>query len=352
MDYVGNKSSSFTSSLNYTMEEYASDIVYNIQQICTEEDVPEPNIVSESGRAITAHHACVIINCFGHIEIGTEEEMKSVEVPKEGEGSVVKEMRDILTSVEKSRNKAFHDAISKKEEALQMFKLGILSLEDRATVESLYWTICRKIVEYVKVNKKKAKKDARELVDKIADQYLANVSIFQSVPDMWGINQTFPIVPLHRLDEYPERDSIIVDITCDSDGKINSFVEELGTDATINLHRLKHGEEYLLGLFLTGAYQDIMGNMHNLFGRVNEVHIFVDEEDEEKYYIDQVMPGDSIGSVLGRMQYRPEDLIRRTREALGQCAKEGKIRPKDGIALGELYQRCIEGYTYLKDMRP
>ena len=352
VDYVGTRNNASpslgqTSSVNYTLEEYVGDVVYNLQSVCSNELVPEPHIVSESGRAITAHHSCVVMNVFGHIEIGAPEEIAAASAPQPNESKVVREMREIVAGLT-ARNKAeaYHDAVAKKEEALQMFKLGILGLEERAVVESLFWKLCRGLVALNR-GKKRLPRDTRDLGDKIADQYMANFSLFQSAPDHWAFDQLFPIVPLHRLNEPPTRDCTIVDITCDSDGKIDRFIEGEGVDETLSLHALKPGEPYFLGLFLTGAYQDVMGDMHNLFGRVNEIHVFVDDEDPEDFYIEEVIPGDRIEQVLSRMQYAPDDLARRVKSALDQKVKEGTIRPKEGVQLADFFEHVMRGYTYL-----
>jgi arginine decarboxylase len=352
VDYVGTRNNASpsvgqTSSVNYTLEEYVGDVVYNLQSVCSNELVPEPHIVSESGRAITAHHSCVVMNVFGHIEIGAPEEIAAASAPQPNESKVVREMREIVAGLT-ARNKAeaYHDAVAKKEEALQMFKLGILGLEERAVVESLFWKLCRGLVALNR-GKKRLPRDTRDLGDKIADQYMANFSLFQSAPDHWAFDQLFPIVPLHRLNEPPTRDCTIVDITCDSDGKIDRFIEGEGVDETLSLHALKPGEPYFLGLFLTGAYQDVMGDMHNLFGRVNEIHVFVDDEDPEDFYIEEVIPGDRIEQVLSRMQYAPDDLARRVKNALDQRVKEGTIRPKEGVQLADFFEHVMRGYTYL-----
>ncbi|HET9597946.1 MAG TPA: biosynthetic arginine decarboxylase, partial [Anaeromyxobacteraceae bacterium] len=255
---------SISSSVNYTLEEYVGDVVYNLQRICGNEGVPEPHVVSESGRAVTAHHSCVIMNVFGRVEIGAQEEIAAAAVPQPEEPKVVREMREIVNGLT-ARNKAeaYHDAAAKKEEALQMFKLGILGLEERATVESLFWRLCRGLVALNR-GKKRLPRDTRDLGDKIADQYMANFSLFQSAPDHWAFDQLFPIVPLHRMQEVPTKDCTIVDITCDSDGKIDRFIEGgEGVDETLSLHALRPGESYFLGLFLTGAYQDVMGDTPN-----------------------------------------------------------------------------------------
>ncbi|HVO20011.1 MAG TPA: biosynthetic arginine decarboxylase [Anaeromyxobacter sp.] len=347
VDYVGSHTSGYASSLDYSMDEYVGDVIYNLQRICLNEGVPEPHVVSESGRAVVAHHACIIMNVFGHIEIGTAEQIAAVAEAQPGEPKVVREMREIVASMTpRNRAEAYHDAAAKKEEALQMFRLGILGLEERAVVESLFWTLARGIANLNR-GKKRLPRETKDLGDKIADQYMANFSLFQSAPDHWAFDQLFPIVPLHRLGEAPTRDATIVDITCDSDGKIDRFIEGDGVDETLSLHSLKPGEPYYLGMFLTGAYQDIMGDMHNLFGRVNEIHLFVDDEDPEDYYIEETIPGDTVDKVLSRVQYEPNDLFRRVKNAIDQRVKEGVIRPKEGVSLQDFYESVMRGYTYL-----
>jgi arginine decarboxylase len=395
VDYVGAHTNKFVSSLNYSLDEYAADVIYSLQQICTNEGVPEPHVVSESGRALTAHHSCILMNVFGHIEFGEAEEGPPAAASQAGqpgnggpgpagngnqtanghalgagndggsvqpppisaaaalnEAPVVREMREIVQGLtSKNSGETYHDAVDKKEQALTMFKLGILGLEERAQVESLFWKLCRRLVDINK-RRKRVPEQTRELGDKLADQYMANFSLFQSAPDHWAIDQLFPIAPVHRLDEQPTRDSTIVDITCDSDGKIDSFIENDQVDETILLHKLRPGEAYYLGMFLTGAYQDIMGDMHNLFGRVNEVHVFVDDDDPEDYYIEEVIPGDTIERVLSRVQYEPSDLAKRVKQALEVKIREGSVKPKEGVSLTDFYETAMRGYTYLSSDSP
>jgi len=349
VDYVGTPSAQ-SSTVNYTMDEYVGDVVYNVQRVCSNEGVPEPHIVSESGRAVTAHHSCIIMNVFGHIEIGSAEEIAAASQAQPNEPKVVREMRDIVQGMTpRNRAEAYHDAAAKKDEALQMFKLGILGLEERAVVESLFWKLVRGIADLNR-GKKRLPRETRDLGDKIADQYMANFSLFQSAPDHWAFDQLFPMVPLHRMQEVPTKDCTIVDITCDSDGKIDRFIENDGVDGvdeTLSLHALAAGEPYYLGMFMTGAYQDIMGDMHNLFGRVNEIHVFVDDEDPEDFYIEEVIPGDTIEKVLSRVQYEPAELFRRVKVALDTKVKESAIRPKEGVGLADFYESVMKGYTYL-----
>jgi arginine decarboxylase len=349
VDYVGTRMSGHSSSINYSMDEYVDDVVYSLQRICGNEGVPEPHLVSESGRAIAAHHSCVIMNVFGHIEIGSAEEIASASVAQPDEAKIVREMREIVASMTvRNRAEVYHDASAKKEEALQMFKLGLIGLEERAVVESLFWKLARGIAEMNR-GKKRLPRETKDLGDKIADQYLANFSLFQSAPDHWAFDQLFPIVPLHRMGEAPTRDCTIVDVTCDSDGKIDRFIEGDGVDETLSLHALRPGEPYYLGMFLTGAYQDILADMHNLFGRVNELHVFADDEDPEDFYIEEYIPGETIAKVLSRVQYEPSDLFRRVKNELDQRIKDGTIRPKDGVSLADFYESVMKGYTYLQE---
>lgn len=342
VDYEGSQSAS-DSSMNYTLEEYVEDVVYNLQQVCQEEKVPEPNIVSESGRAIVAHHSCLIIPVFGKIKI--EEKKSTVKNPKE---SVVKDLVELLKELKKENALSiFHDAQTKKTEALDKFKLGILSLEDRAQAENLYWKICQKILSLLPKIEHPSE-DLNHLKIQMADQYLANFSLFQSAPDHWAFNQLFPILPVHRLKEKPGQETTIVDITCDSDGKIDRFIDLEDLGQSLRLHELKDNEPYYLGMFLTGAYQDIMGDMHNLFGRVHEAHVFVDDEDPEDFYLEEVIRGDRAKDVLRRLQYSPKELAKAVKTQLDQAVRKGKIKPKEGVNLIEFYEEAMEGYTYLE----
>ncbi|MDO8520385.1 MAG: biosynthetic arginine decarboxylase [Deltaproteobacteria bacterium] len=343
VDYEGSNTTS-DSSVNYTMEEYVSDVVHMVQNICKEEKVPEPNLVSESGRAITAHHSCIIMSVFGSIQIGQE---NGNLIPSESEHLIVKKMRELVTGLSlKNVQASYHDATAKKEEALSMFKLGILDLSDRAKVEGLYWSLCRQIV-LINSKRKRVSKDTSHLETLIADQYLANFSLFQSAPDHWAFDQLFPIVPLQRLDEEPTCDGTIVDITCDSDGKIDRFIDPVAARPTLALHELKGDEPYHIGLFMLGAYQDIMGDMHNLFGRVNEVHVFCDDEDPEDFYLEEVIPGDNIADVLVRVQYTPSELARLLKRSVDEKIKSGTIKPKEGTMLVDFYEQVMKNYTYL-----
>jgi arginine decarboxylase len=343
VDYDGSRTS-FESSINYSLAEYVTDVVYSIQEVCQAEEVPEPNIVSESGRAIAAHHSVLVVNVFGSIEVGATP-MNFDETPDEDD--VVKEMRYLRQNLTaKNLLEHFHDAVQRKEEALSMFKLGFLSLEDKAKVEHLFWQIC-KVIHKNSIGLKYVPDEVEALNKALADQYLCNFSIFQSMPDHWAIQQLFPIVPLHRHDEEPSKTATLVDITCDSDGKINKFIDLRDIKETLPLHPLRPNEPYYLGFFLVGAYQDIMGDLHNLFGRVNEVHVFLDETEPGGYYIEEVIQGNNIASVLSWIQYSTTDLAKSIKSQLDQKVREGLIKPREGVELQNFYEETLHGYTYM-----
>jgi arginine decarboxylase len=343
VDYDGSRTA-FESSINYSLQEYVADVVYSIQEVCQAEEVPEPNIVSESGRAMVAHHSVLVVNVFGNIEVG------STPISMEGtedEDDVVKEMRYLLQNLSsKNLLEHYNDANARKEEALSMFKLGFLSLEDKAKVEHLFWQICKVIYKNSR-NLKYIPDDIEVLSKNLADQYLCNFSIFQSLPDHWAIQQLFPICPIHRLDEEPTKSATLVDITCDSDGKINKFIDLRDIKETLSLHQLKANEPYYIGVFLSGAYQDIMGDLHNLFGRVNEVHVFLDETEPGGYYIEEVIRGNNIASVLSWIQYSATDLAKRMKEQIDSRVREGGMKPKEGVDLQNFYEAVLQGYTYV-----
>lgn len=349
VDYDGSHTD-FESSMNYTLREYCSDVVYSIQEVCATEEVPVPNIVSESGRAIAAHHSVLVVNVFGSIEMGNT----PLELPEsDDEHNVVKEMRYTLGNVNlKNMMESLNEAIQRKEEALGMFKHGVLGLQDRAKVEHLYWQICRKVTSYAP-DLRYVPEEIEKTTKTLADQYLSNFSIFQSMPDHWAIQQLFPVMPLHRLDEEPSRTATLVDITCDSDGKMAKFVDLRDVKDTIKLHPLKDGEPYYIGFFLTGAYQDIMGDLHNLFGKVNEVHVFLDETEPGGYYIEEVIRGNSIASVLSWIQYSPAHLEKEVKDMIDRRVREGVIKPREGVDLQNFYESTLQGYTYIdSQMKP
>jgi len=343
VDYDGSRTS-FDSSINYSLQEYVSDVVYSIQEICQAEEVQEPNIVSETGRALVAHHSVLVVNVFGSIEIGTTPIVFEETLD---EDDVVKEMRYLSQNLStKNILEHFHDALQRKEEALSMFKLGFLSLEDKAKVEHLFWQICKVI--YKNASGFRYVPDELETLNKhLADQYHCNFSVFQSMPDHWAIQQLFPIMPIQRLDEEPTHASTLVDITCDSDGKVSKFIDLRDIKDTLPLHQIRKGDPYYLGIFLTGAYQDVMGDFHNLFGSVNEVHVFLDETEPGGYYIEEVIRGNNVASVLSWFQYSATDMEKRVKEQIDARVREGHIKPREGVELQNFYEEVLHGYTYV-----
>ncbi|HRK02497.1 MAG TPA: biosynthetic arginine decarboxylase, partial [Oligoflexia bacterium] len=342
VDYDGSRTS-FSSSINYSLQEYVSDIVYTIQEVCAGEEVPEPNIVSESGRALVAYHSVLVLNVFGNIEVG-----KSPYVLEESpeEADVVREMRYTLANLSpKNLLEAYHDVLQRKEEAASMFKLGFLTLEDKAKVENLFWRVCLNLSKLI-VGQKYVPEELQNMSKHLADQYLCNFSLFQSAPDHWAIQHLFPIVPLHRLNEEPTRQSTLVDITCDSDGKVDKFIDLRDVRETLPLHPL-NAEPYYLGMFLMGAYQDIMGDIHNLFGRVNEVHVFEDAEEPGGYYIEETIQGNTVGGILSTIQYNTGEMIRQVKSAIDAKVKAGALKPREGVELLDHYERGMTEYTYI-----
>ncbi len=343
VDYDGSRTS-FESSINYSLNEYVSAVVYSVQEVCQAEEVPEPTLVSESGRALVAHHSVLVVNVFGNIEVGATPLGMDETVD---EDDVVKEMRYLsLHLSSKNLLEHFHDALQRKEEALSMFKLGFLSLEDKAKVEYLFWQICKAIHKNA-AGLRYVPDDVEALSKHLADQYLCNFSLFQSMPDHWAIQHLFPIVPVHRHDEEPTRNATLVDITCDSDGKVCKFIDLRDIKDTLPLHTFRTTEPYYLGFFLMGAYQDIMGDLHNLFGRVNEVHVFLDETEPGGYYIEEVIKGSNIAGVLSWIQYSATDLEKRVKEQIDNRVREGQIKPREGVELQNFYEEVLYGYTYV-----
>jgi arginine decarboxylase len=342
VDYDGSRTN-FESSMNYSMEEYARDVVFNIREICTASRVAVPDIVSESGRAIVAPHSLLVVEVFERIN--KRESLGQQHQPKV-KNKVVEDLEVMLKNKTKlGRLERFHDATQKKEEALSLFNLGYLDLENRAAAESLFWQICEQIAK----EGQKAGYQPEELHDLnklLADQYVCNFSVFQSLLDHWALKQLFPVAPLHRLNEKPTVNAILADITCDSDGKISSFIDLQDTKDYITLHPL-NGKPYYLGVFLTGAYQDIMGDLHNLFGRVNEVHVFLEDDEPNGFYIEEALSGSRIADVLEGVQYQQEELCRKMKAQIDLATKKDIVKPREGVRLLELYESQMLNKTYL-----
>lgn len=344
IDYDGTKSKS-DSSKNYGISEYCSNIIYNLKQICDEEGVPHPNIVSESGRAITAHHSLVVTNVIETIDSTNV----LFDTAKENDEHIILDnMRCVLEDINsKNIQEMYNESIQLKNDAYNAFKLGILSLTERAKLDTIYWRILTKINECLK-DLPQIPEGLQNITKRIAPQYLLNFSVFQSAADTWAIKQILPIMPLKRLDEKPDVPCSIVDITCDSDGKIDNFISRDGHQENMYLHKIEKNEDYNVALFLTGAYQDVMGDMHNLFGRLNEVHVYIDEHDPEGFYIEEIIKGNSCSSVLSTMQYNPEYMAQKIKKLISTRVNTGNIKAREGVSLVDFYENCLFDYTYLK----
>ena len=354
VDYDGSRTS-FHSSANYTMEEYAADTVYNIMDVCEEEQVPHPHIVSESGRAIVAHHSLLVVQVFGAIEKTKAQYDLTV---KRSDHKWVKQLKEILERLEENPREALHDTLQIKDESQNAFDLGILDLRTKAKIETFYWHIVEEIAELFKRRledpniEEEIPEEIADLTPHLADQYLCNFSVFQSLLDHWALGQIFPIMPVHRLNESPTIHGTLVDITCDSDGKVSKFADIKDVRTTLPLHplRFKEGgapEPYYLGMFLTGAYQDIMGDLHNLFGRVNEAHIFLDPDEESGFYIEETIAGNSISQVLELTQYHEKELVRRMKVQIDEAIKSDRLRANEGMRMLSEYEKGLQDHTYL-----
>ena len=345
VDYDGSRSKS-DSSKNYSLQEYANDVVYHVAEVSNGEGVPHPEIISESGRAIVAHHSVLVVEAFGRVTKGRALENITY---GEKEHDFVRELLELRDRLDSSgKMEAWHDAKEIKEAAQSMFNIGILELEDKAKVESLYWEISQAVVRDFG-DRTMVPEEIRQLDENLSDQYLCNFSVFQSLIDHWALKQLFPIMPLHALDRAPDREARLVDITCDSDGQVDHFIDPEAQRDTLPLHlpETVGGSPYHLGFFLMGAYQDIMGDMHNLFGRVNEVHVFLDPDEETGYYIEEVIGGTSIASVLDMVQYDEKALVRSVKKQIDQAIRNDQLKPSEGMRLLAEYTRGLQDQTYL-----
>jgi len=348
VDYDGSRSA-FDSSTNYTLQEYANDIVYYVADVCNAEKVPHPSLISESGRAVVAHHSVLIVEVFGAIE-----KVRAGDALPYGENEhpLVKELLDIRKNLPKlNKLEAYHDALERKEDAQHMFTLGMLDLPEKAKIEHLYWAISHEVVDSFK-GQAYVPEEMRKLEDSLGDQYLCNFSVFQSLLDHWALGQLFPIMPVGRLAEGPTREATLVDITCDSDGQINKFIDLRDVRDTLPLHPLSMNgsgwpEPYYLGFFLMGAYQDIMGDLHNLFGRVNEVHVFLDPDEPAGYYVEEIIEGTTIAQALDSVQYDEKELKRQMKAQVDEAIKSDRMKPSEAMRLLDDYERGLKEYTYL-----
>ncbi len=341
IDYDGSQTD-FESSVNYTLQEYANDVVYHIQQVCDEAEVPHPTIISESGRAIAAYHSVLVFNVLGVTGFGEQE------VSRELSDEVEQPLFDLLETYKglSSKNllEAFHDAQQALDSALNLFSLGYLPLQQRSTAETIYWAICRRIQRMAK-DLEPYPEELEPLDSLLSETYFCNFSLFQSMPDSWAVKQLFPIMPIHRLDEEPYHHGIIGDISCDSDGKIDQFIDRRDVKRTLPLHPL-NGGPYILAAFLVGAYQEILGDLHNLFGDTNAVHVTLGENNE--VILNTVVRGDTVREVLDYVQFNAKALLEEFRVDVEAALREGKIGYEESGRLLRFYEEGLNGYTYLE----
>ncbi|MBJ2167927.1 MAG: biosynthetic arginine decarboxylase [Muribaculaceae bacterium] len=342
VDYDGTRSSASESSMNYSIQEYANDAVSSLVDVCTKNSLKQPNIITESGRSLTAHHSILIFEVLETTQLPVWRDNEEL---SENAHELSRELYNIWDRLDQtSMFESWHDALQIREEALDLFSLGLLDLRTRAQIEKLFWSIAREVGELAG-GMKHAPDELRKISRMIPDKYFCNFSLFQSLPDTWAIDQMFPIIPISRLDEKPTRTCTIQDITCDSDGKINHFISAQGVQPDLPVHSVKPGEPYYIGVFLVGAYQEILGDMHNLFGDTNAVHISVYKD---HYEIDQLIDGETVAEVLDYVQFSPKKLVRNVETWVTASMKAGSITPEEGRDFVSTYRAGLYGYTYLE----
>lgn len=343
VDYDGTRNSVSGSSMNYSIQEYANDAVSTIVDACVKNGIKQPNIINESGRSLTAHHSVLVFEVLETTQLPIWKDSNDIE---ETDHELAKELYVIWDKLDQQRLlESWHDALQIREEALDLFSLGMLDLRTRAQIEELFWSIAREVGD-IASGMKHAPEELRKVAKMVPDKYFCNFSLFQSLTDSWAIDQVFPIIPLSRLDEKPTRTCTLQDITCDSDGKINNFISvQGGTANSLPVHTVKPGEPYYLGVFLVGAYQEILGDMHNLFGDTNAVHISVYKD---HYEIERVIDGETVADVLDYVQYNPKKLVRNVEAWVTSSMKAGKITPDEGREFLSNYRSGLYGYTYIE----
>jgi len=341
VDYDGTRSSSGENSMNYSIQEYANDAVSALVDVCTKNSLPHPDIITESGRSLTAHHSVLIIDVLEttHLPIWNDDD----EIGEDAH-ELARELYNIWDKINSSRLfEDWHDALQIREEALELFSLGLLDLTTRARIEKLFWSVAREVNNLTKTMKH-APEELKKVAKMLPEKYFCNFSIFQSLPDSWAIDQMFPIMPLSRLDEKPTRVCTLQDITCDSDGKIANFVSPQGASYSLPVHPLRKNEHYYIGVFLVGAYQEILGDMHNLFGDTNAVHISVGKDG---YQIEQVIDGETVADVLDYVEYNTKKLVRNIEAWVSSSVKKGIITASEGRQFLNNYRSGLYGITYL-----
>jgi arginine decarboxylase len=342
VDYDGSQTD-FESSVNYTLEEYARDVVYHVQSICDEGEVPHPNIITESGRAVAAYHSVLVFNVVGVSGYGEEDLPASI--PEDSEQALIDLFETHRSLSKKNMLETYHDAQQALDSALNLFSLGYLTLEQRSLAENFYWSICRKILRMAK-ELDYFPEELEGLEGMLSDTYFCNFSLFQSMPDSWAVKQLFPIMPIHRLEESPSRSGVLGDISCDSDGKVDQFIDRRDVKKTLPLHTFQNESPYLLGAFLLGAYQEILGDLHNLFGDTNAVHVSLDDHGE--VVLDTVVQGDTVREVLKYVQYNSQTLLDDFRKDVELAVREQRVGYEEAGRLLKFYEEGLQGYTYLE----
>jgi arginine decarboxylase len=340
LDYDGSKTAS-ESSVNYSVQEYANDIIYSIKEVCENEDVPEPIVITENGRMVAGPHAVLIFNVVNELSLSNG----PVRVTNiESKPQVIQEMFDLYTSINgKNYREYYHDVVDRRDEMFSLFNLGYLSLEDRGLGQELFWAVCERAIKYAKMAKHMPE-EFEDLEHKLSRKFICNFSVFQSIPDSWAIDQLFPIVPIHRLDEAPDRTGYLADLTCDSDGKVDNFIDLRDVKESLELHALD-GDPYYLGVFFTGAYQDVMGDYHNLFGHVHDAFVVVDGKGN--CLITKIIPGHKIEGVLKVFGYERDELLAEFRSRVGEGISREGLRPDLGNAMMREFEAALGSYTYL-----
>jgi arginine decarboxylase len=348
VDYDGS-GTNFSSSMNYTLNEYASDVVYRVASVCNARNIPHPVIVTESGRAVAAYHSVLIFDALGSSALDKFRVTGQVTEDYNGDKELPQPVRDLFDAYrsvsERRLVECYHDALTAREQILQMFNLGLLSLEFRALAERLYWATCTKLRDYCR-KLERAPEELEDLESTLSDTYFCNFSVFQSLPDSWAIDQLFPVMPIHRLDERPTRTGVLADITCDSDGKIDHFVSLREVKRALELHELRDGEKYYLAAFLVGAYQETLGDLHNLFGDTHVVHIRL--HDQGGWWIEEIVKGDTANRVLEYMEYDVAELYPALARDCERAIRAGRMTIAESQHLKRFYEKELDGYAYLE----
>jgi arginine decarboxylase len=348
VDYDGS-GTNFASSMNYTLNEYASDVVYRIASVCNARDIPHPKIVSESGRAVAAYHSVLIFDALGSSALDKFRVTGDRAEDYNGEEELPQPVQDLFEAYravsERRLVECYHDALTAREQVLQMFNLGLLSLEFRGLAERLYWATCARIRDACR-KLERLPEELEDLESILSDTYFCNFSVFQSLPDSWAIEQLFPIMPIHRLEERPTRTAVLADITCDSDGKIDHFVSLRDVKRTLELHELRPEEKYYLAAFLVGAYQETLGDLHNLFGDTHVVHVRL--HDEGGWWIEEIVKGDTANKVLEYMEYDVAELYPALARDCERAIRDGRMTLAESQAIKRFYENELNGYAYLE----